>query len=401
VAELRSLLEGLGLVVTHVLTQRHAQKGSPSVVGPGKLEELRALVAKNREVYENPSWLAFAADVTPSQQRILEREFETDVLDRSDVILRVFESRARGRLSRLELEVARLLRKIPRVRDDDAHDDREGGGGRGGRGDSNVELTKQNYRDRVAELRRQIDIEHDLRRRRETRRNETPAVALVGYTNSGKSSFMRALTGSAVLVENKLFATLDTTVRALDPPTQPRILVSDTVGFIQDLPHELVGSFRSTLDEALAADLLLQIVDAADERREVQKRVTDEVLAELGAQEVPRLLVFNKMDLVSPELAAQLREQYPEALFSSAHDAQNVAALRQRVVDHFQSSALELTLAVPFAELGRLSELRAEAQIVSEEYGENGVTVVARAERSVFERHGFLAKAERPKEAWE
>lgn len=401
VRELESLLVGLGHEVPFIVTQRHAPRGASHVVGPGKLEELRSRIAQVRDDQGVIPLLAFACEVSPSQQRTIEREFETEALDRADVILRVFEQRARSKLSRLELEHARLARAMPRVRDDDAHDDREGGGGRGGRGDSNVELTKQQYRSRMAELRRQIEVEHEQRRRREERRADAPTVALVGYTNSGKSSLMRALTGSDVYVENKLFATLETTVRLLSPRTSPPILVSDTVGFIQDLPHDLVGSFRSTLDEALGADLLLQIVDAADPRQDIERRVTDEVLRELGAHEVPRWVLFNKRDLIDQERMDQLRSELPDAHFISAHDAADVAELRSLLVTHFQNAGIQLELSLPFAELSRLAELREQVHVEDERYDENGVTFSARGARDVFERLGFIEPPPRVKEDWE
>src|SRR4051812_19018031 len=213
-----------------------------------------------------------------------------------------------------------------------------------GAGEAAIELDRRKIRDRVAELREQlVAIQKEQDNRRHARQDQL-RVALVGYTNAGKSSLMRALTGSQVLVEDKLFATLDTTVRALQPEAKPRILVSDTVGFIKKLPHDLVASFKSTLDEALEASHLLHVVDAADPSWESQLEVTQEVLAEIGAGEVPSTLVMNKIDLLQPEELQRLRVRLPEAWFVSARSPADIASMRSRIVDIFEASYEEAEL---------------------------------------------------------
>ncbi len=372
------------------------------ILGEGKILELKEICEEIHGAWGIMPYLAFVSEITPSQQRILERDFETVVLDRTGIILRVFESRARTRLSQLEIELARLIYGVPRIRDDKAMDDREGGGGRGGRGNSNVELAKQVMRERSAEIRRDIAIEQSHRRRRASRREQAPRVALVGYTNAGKSSWMRVLTGSEVLVEDKLFATLDTTVRALHPETVPRILVADTVGFIQDLPHSLLASFRSTLDEALDTDILLHVVDAADARLAEQYEVTREVLSDVGALQIPSLLVLNKIDLVDAERRASLEQEYPQALFLSARSAGDGVLLRQKLIDFFEDPMAEFSFDFGFAELGRLSEVREVARVVKEEYTETGASITFLTNRITLERFGLLESAlKREKEAWE
>ena len=197
-------------------------------------------------------------------------------------------------------------------------------------------------------------------------------MALVGYTNAGKSSLMRALTGSEVLVEDKLFATLDTTVRALQPETRPRVLVSDTVGFIKQLPHDLVASFRSTLAEALEASLLLFVVDASDPTYEMQLGVSQEVLREIGADTVPSRLVLNKMDRVDAAGRAALRATHPEAIMLSAHDAGDVARLREGIIGFFEASMVEEELVLPYAKQGLLGDVYESARVLSESYDESG-----------------------------
>ena len=255
-------------------------------------------------------------EISPSQTFTLEKELGCQVMDRTMVILEIFHRHARSRAARAQVEIARLGYMAPRLREaakqagpkDRA---RSGTGGRSG-GESHGELDRRKIRDRIAELQKELDAMDLGRKTQRARRQERQGlarVALVGYTNAGKSTLMRALTGNQVLVADKLFATLDTTVRALHPESVPRVLVSDTVGFIKNLPHGLVASFKSTLDEALEASLLCHVVDASDPGFERQLEVTEEVLDEIGAKDVPRLLVFNKIDRGGD--AAALRAKYP------------------------------------------------------------------------------------------
>ena len=197
-------------------------------------------------------------------------------------------------------------------------------------------------------------------------------VALVGYTNAGKSSLMRALTGSQVLVEDKLFATLDTTVRVLQPETRPRVLVSDTVGFIKPLPHDLVASFRSTLAEALEASLLLFVVDASDPTHEAQLEVSRGVLRDIGADAVPSRLVLNKMDRVDPVGRAALVEKHPDAILLSAHALGDVGALRDTIVAFFEAEMVEDVLVLPYAKQGLIGQVYENARVLSESYHEFG-----------------------------
>jgi GTP-binding protein HflX len=197
---------------------------------------------------------------------------------------------------------------------------------------------------------------------------------------------MRALTGSDVRVEDKLFATLDTTVRALQPETTPRVLVSDTVGFIKKLPHDLVASFRSTLDEARESDLLLQVVDASDPSFEAQMQVTSEVLSEIGAGDGPRVVVFNKADRLDAAGRARLGESWPDALVVSSRDPEDVARVRERILAHFERGMIEAELFVPYAQQRWVSEIYASARVISERHGEAGTHLQIRARPQVWER---------------
>jgi GTP-binding protein HflX len=214
-------------------------------------------------------------------------------------------------------------------------------------------------------------IQRDSDQRRSARRDQL-RVALVGYTNAGKSSLMRALTGSQVLVEDKLFATLDTTVRILQPETRPRVLVSDTVGFIKQLPHDLVASFRSTLAEALEASLLLFVVDASDPTYEAQLEVSRGVLREIGADAVPSRLVLNKMDRIDPQRRAALLELHPDAIMLSAYHPADVSALRDTIIAFFEAAMVNDVLVLPYAQQGLIGEVYESVRVVSETYDESG-----------------------------
>ena len=236
-------------------------------------------------------------DLSPSQLKNLERAAGVPVLDRTGVIIEIFSRHARTRAARLQVELARLKYLAPRVRETGGGKDRQSGGiGGKGAGETSLELDQRRIRDRMKEIRTELASIGDEHRTRRARRENEVTVALVGYTNAGKSSLMRAMTGSEVLVADKLFATLDTTIRPLYPETRPKVLMTDTVGFIKQLPHDLVASFKSTLDEAAGASLLLFVVDVSDPSFRSQLDVTRTVLAEVGASGVPSLLVMNKRD---------------------------------------------------------------------------------------------------------
>lgn len=236
-----------------------------------------------------------------------------------------------------------------------------------------------------------MDAERKTQRARRQGSRGLASVALVGYTNAGKSTLMRALTGSEVLVANKLFATLDTTVRVLYPESVPRVLVSDTVGFIKNLPHGLVASFKSTLDEALEAELLLHVIDASDPGFERQLEVTDTVLAEIGADEVPRLRVFNKIDGVGDAAAqaqseAALRAHYPDCVVMSARRPEEVAALHQRIVAFFQKDLVEAELFLPWSAQQFRKDLYADCAVLEERADEQGALFRVRGEPATVER---------------
>jgi len=384
--ELRQLAKTLGFEVVATFTQNRSGFDSAAYFGTGKREELRLL----REQHSVGAIL-IDHEISPSQAFNLAEEVGGEVMDRTMVILEIFHRHASSRFARAQVEIARLAYMAPRMREaakqagpkDRA---RSGTGGRSG-GESHGELDRRKIRDRIAELQKELDtmiLERRTQRARRQERRGLARVALVGYTNAGKSTLMRALTGSQVLVANKLFATLDTTVRALHPESVPRVLVSDTVGFIKNLPHGLVASFKSTLDEALEASLLAHVVDASDPGFERQLAVTEEVLDEIGAKDVPRLLVFNKIDRGGDEAA--LRAKHPGCIVMSAKREGDVARLREAIVAFFQRDLVEAELFLPWSAQNLRGEIFASCQVLEERADGEGAFLRVRGDAGAVKR---------------
>lgn len=399
--ELCELAKTLGYKIVHTFVQKRAGFDITGYLGVGKREEIREYVRSmsgDPDAPEfNPHALEIEAvlvdhEISPSQARNLELEVGCEVMDRTMVILEIFHRNARSRAARAQVEIARLGYMAPRLREaaklaGPQGRQRSGAGGRGA-GESHTELDRRKIRDRIAELQQEIVIMDGERRTQRARRQERQtmaSVALVGYTNAGKSTLMRALTGSEVLVANKLFATLDTAVRALYPESVPRVLVSDTVGFIKNLPHGLVASFKSTLDEALDAALLLHVIDASDPGFERQLEVTDKVLEEIDADVVPRIRVFNKIDYVGDataqvECEAALRLKYPDCIVMSARRPDEVAMLRQKIVDFFQQDLMETEIFLPWSAQQLRGKIYGTCQVLGERSDEEGTFFTVRGE---------------------
>lgn len=326
-------------------------------------------------------------DLTPGQTRNLERATGAEVLDRSMVILSIFKRHARTREARIQVEIAQLAYLAPRLREASAGGDRQRGGiGGKGAGESALELDRRRIRDRIAELRKELEI---VAREAETRRSrrtglDTGTLALIGYTNAGKSSLMRGLTGDEVHVADQLFATLDTTVRALKPETRPRILVSDTVGFIHKLPHDLVASFRSTLAEARDASLLLHVVDSSDPAFRDQLAVTLEVLADIESANHPRLLILNKADRLDETQIAERAREFPEALIISALSPDDVAKLHARIVAFFEERMEEAEFVIPYDQQRHVQVLHERSRVIEEQYDQAGARLKVRAPAAVL-----------------
>jgi GTP-binding protein HflX len=402
IEELGRLVKTLGYEVVGTMSQKRDALDGATVLGKGRLADLAAITggtgivgsmapppkSKARERFENadekkpdaleiksdpespkPDFVIVDHEMSPNQARSLERATGAQVLDRTGVIMEIFHRHAHSREAKLQVEMARLKYVAPRMRES------SGGGGRqqgSGAGESDLDLDRRKIRDRLAELKEQLGvIQRDNDERRSARRDQL-RVALVGYTNAGKSSLMRALTGSEVLVADQLFATLDTTVRALKPETKPRVLVSDTVGFIKQLPHDLVASFRSTLAEALEASLLLFVVDASDPTHESQLEVSRSVLHEIDTEVVPSRLILNKIDRVSEADRAVLRTRHPDAILLSAKSPEDVAALRETIIAFFEAAMVDDEIVLPYAKQGLLGDVYDNARVLSEDYDASG-----------------------------
>ena len=326
--ELRRLADTAGARVLGTLVQRRGEVRPPTFIGKGKLAELKELAA------ETAADLAiFNDDLSPPQVRNLEKELGVKVVDRSELILDIFARRARTRESRLQVELAQLQYMLPRLTGMWRHLERQAGGiGTRGPGETQLETDRRFVREKIARLK---DALARVERERATQRRRRQArfrAALVGYTNAGKSTLFNALTRAGVFVEDRLFATLDATTRQMVSPERHLALLTDTVGFIRKLPHHLVASFHSTLVEAVEADLLLHVVDAADPDFRRQMEAVDGVLEELLDGPRPTTTVFNKLDLVADEdFVAGLRAQYPGAFLVSARTGEGLDLLRAHV----------------------------------------------------------------------
>lgn len=413
VNELRELAKTLGFELVGTFTQKRDHFDTTAYMGIGKRQEMRRFVENESEPEDGTEEEAESGttrraakagaarakeaakseadpetrradivlvdhEISPSQARNLEIEVGCEVMDRTMVILEIFHRHARSRAARAQVEIARLGYLAPRLREQaklagPKGRQRSGTGGRGS-GEAHSAMDRQKIRDRIAELQEEIkamDAERKTQRARRQERQGLARVALVGYTNAGKSTLMRALTGSEVLVANKLFATLDTTVRALYPEGVPRVLVSDTVGFIKNLPHDLVASFKSTLEEAVESSLLLHVIDASDPGFERQLMVTDDVLNEIGAQAVPRIRVFNKIDCVGDaamqaEREAQLRQQYPDCIVMSAIREADIAMMHATIMNFFRKDLIEAELFLPWSAQQKRGEIFSNFEVLEE-----------------------------------
>ncbi len=401
--ELRRLVKTLGLEVVATLTQRRPKPEMGTLLGAGKLKELAGYtggtgivegfsrksedetsdddeesssddpIAKNSV---KADVVVYDGEISTKQLKNLEQATGVEVLDRTGVILEIFSRHAKSREALIQVEIAKLTYLAPRIRASHIGGDRQGGSlGAKGAGETSHELDKRRIRDRISELKTRLVGIRDEQIRRRSRRKENFQVSLVGYTNAGKSSLMRKLTGSDVFVQDKLFATLDTRVKAMQPAAFPPVLISDTVGFIKKLPLDLVASFQSTLDEAIAASLLLFTVDASDPAFRSQLAVTQSVLREIGGEKIPSRLIMNKIDkLTTGELEA-LRCEFPDGIFISAHNPENVAFLRKKILQYFESNMIETTMVIPYDKGRFLGQLRTKASIINETHDETGTEV--------------------------
>lgn len=380
IAELERLVHTMGAAVLASVTQRLDRPHMRTFIGPGKAEDVAAL-AKSL----GATTVVFDDELTPSQQANLEGIIpDAKVLDRTAVILEIFGLHAVSREGKLQVELAQLEYNLPRLKGMWGHLERERlGGGRGtrfGAGESQLETDRRLARRRISELKRElahVSGERELQRKRRAD-SGVFRVALVGYTNAGKSTLLNALTGAGVLAQDMLFATLDSTTRRLELPEGRQITVTDTVGFINKLPHGLVEAFKSTLDEVSEADLLLHVTDAGAHQREPQMQAVREVLQEIGAHTKPGIIVFNKMDALDDADAESLKQRYPAAVFVSALKGGGIDELVGRIAEAATRDSVTMTVTIPFTRGDLVRVAHEMTQILSERHTEEGTTLMMR-----------------------
>jgi GTPase len=393
-AEVKELARTAGVDPVGEVVQHRARPAQRTYVGKGKLEEL-----KQRFKEAGAESLLVDDELDPAQQRFLENALDARVIDRTQLILDIFAQHATTAEGKLQVELAQLEYNLPRMRGMWQHLERLGGGvGTRGPGESQLETDRRLARRRISVLKRRLKELEKQRatRRQERRRTETPTVALAGYTNVGKSTLLNALTGADVSVENQLFHTLDPTTRAFEYDGR-RYLVTDTVGFIRRLPHQLVEGFASTLEETLVADLVLHVVDASapDDEQDAQLEAVGDVLHEIGAADLPVLIVLNKIDRVDPLGRRRLANRFPDAPQVSALTGRGLEELRAELARRFEDRWERVRLLVPYGEGARLSELYALGTPIEErEDTADGVLVIARLPRRELPRFAPFLIAE-------
>jgi GTP-binding protein HflX len=384
-SELQELLRTAGVAVVGDLTQRRPRPDPDRYLGKGKLAELKQEVARS-----GANLVACDDELLPRQERNLEQEIGVPVIDRTAIILDIFADHAHSAEGKLQVELAQLDYNLARMRGLWTHLERLGAGiGTRGPGESQIETDRRLARDRIAALKRRLERTSGNRRlmRRERERAHLPTVAIAGYTNAGKSTLLNALTGADAGVQDRLFHTLDPTTRAFEIAGRTYLL-TDTVGFIRKLPHQLVEAFAATLEEAMEADLIVHVVDASVDEEELVAMLAavDEVLDEVGAGERPRLLALNKVDGLPPERRRELEHRHPRAVQVSALTGEGLDDLRAAVEARFLRSLRPMDLLVPYEEGGRLSELHDVAGELEREETPAGVRVRARVPAGVAPR---------------
>jgi GTP-binding protein HflX len=382
--ELELLTDTAGSEPVESVLVRRERPDAATFIGKGKLSEL---VAESHAL--DIDVVVFDNELTPAQQRNLQHAFQCDVVDRVALILDIFAQHAHTHEGRLQVELAQHRYRLPRLRGKGVELSRLGAGiGTRGPGETKLETDRRRILERVAKIERELK---DAARQRETRaksrkRSGLPIAALVGYTNAGKSTLFNRLTEADVLVEDRLFATLGSTVRRLDLPDGHRALMSDTVGFVRRLPHELVEAFRSTLDEAADADLLVHIVDADDPDPDGQIAAVREVLAEIDAAAVPEIVVFNKIDVAEPAIVRRLLNVYEGSVAVSALTGERITDLTAAIVDGLEAVTVTVDLVIPYDRGDLVATLHESGEVLGEHHGDRGTEMTVRLPAATADR---------------
>ncbi|MBI2793228.1 MAG: GTPase HflX [Ignavibacteria bacterium] len=373
--ELGLLLDTAGADVVASLYQERDKPDVASAIGKGKVEEVKALVEEH-----DVQMVVFDDDLSPTQTRNLEEELKVKVLDRSGVILDIFASRARTIEARTQVELAQMEYMLPRLTRMWTHLSKQFGGiGTKGPGETQIETDRRILRNRIQRLREKLDDIEVNRAVQRKGRESIPRFALIGYTNAGKSSLMHALTKAEIHIEDRLFATLDTTVRAIDLPNGKHVLLSDTVGFIRKLPPQLVASFRSTLSETLEADVLIHVADVSHRHVKDHVAIVEEMIASLGVHDTPVILVFNKIDAVEDRhLLDDIGMEYPGCVFISATRSINLGRLLADMQAVLESLSVQRTLRIPYDRMKDVSTVYDELEVLERLDGDESVTLIVK-----------------------
>jgi GTP-binding protein HflX len=389
--ELAELAKTAGSQVLEGLIQRRNRPDPSTFIGSGKVSELRAVVASS-----GADTVICDGELSPSQLRTLESKVNVKVIDRTALILDIFAQHAKSHEGKAQVELAQLQYFLPRLRGwGEALSRQTGGSGRGGGagggvglrgpGETKIETDRRRIRTRISRLKREIAEMKTMRgtKRAQRRRRSVPSVAIAGYTNAGKSSLLNRLTGAGVLVENALFATLDPTTRRSRTSDGRAYTLSDTVGFVRHLPHQLVEAFRSTLEEVAQSDLVVHVVDGAHADPEEQVRAVHEVLAEVGAEKVPELLVINKIDAADEDTLLRLKRLWPEAVFISARTGVGLDLVRQAIEDRLPVPAVELDLLLPYDRGDLVARVHDRGEVLVSQHTAAGTELRVRVDASL------------------
>ena len=394
-AELRALVETAGGVAVAELMQNRATPDPRSFIGEGKVAELKEIVQNS-----DCDLVVFDNELSPSQMRVLNEDLGVKVMDRSGLILDIFAQRARTREGQLQVELAQYKYLLPRLLGMWTHLERqEGAIGTRGPGETQLESDRRHIRRKIQKLEEELA---EVRKNRATQRrrrekNGVPVVALVGYTNAGKSTLLNRLTGSDIPANNRLFDTLDTTTRRLMVDEVQEVLLSDTVGFIRKLPHQLVEAFKATLEELEYADLLLHVIDASNPEWQEQARIVDELIRELGAETIPCIRVYNKCDVA---FTAQ-QERESDAVYISARTGEGIPALLEAVDKKLDKGTKRVVIHLPYDKAGLLDGLYREAKVENVAYGETVDVTAVCTPRVMGRLKDYIEGWAEPKEDWE
>ncbi|AIY85958.1 MULTISPECIES: GTPase HflX [unclassified Thermotoga] len=381
--EMKGLCKTLGVEVVEWLWQKRAKPDPATYLGKGKLQKLKEVVE-----FCEADLVVVDDEITPVQYKNMQSELNVDVLDRTQVILEIFARHATSEEGKLQVEMASLLYELPRLVGRGEELSRLGGGiGTRGPGEPLLEVLRRHIKNRIAQLRKRLkEIEQERNTQRKQRlEKKIPHVSIVGYTNAGKSTLLKVLTDSDVYVADKLFATLEPVTRRLKLKSGRVILVSDTVGFIRKLPHTIVSAFKATLEEIKYSDVLIHLVDASDPYLEEKMKASEKVLEEIGADKIPRILVFNKIDLCPRERIETLKWKYPEALFISAEKRIGLDQLLDTLEEIMGQKDIQETLKVPLEKIGQIYALKDRLEILNEDYGEGYALITLKTDRETLE----------------